>query len=71
MNKKILGVLLAAIVLLVMMTTGAMAENGSTHSHCVCGATHRDVGTHTTEETLTWTEISSADGYQRTEKKSE
>ncbi|MBQ9768056.1 MAG: InlB B-repeat-containing protein, partial [Lachnospiraceae bacterium] len=31
------------------------AAEGDTHAHCVCGATHKNVGDHTAEQTVTWT----------------
>jgi len=35
------------------------------HTHCICGETHKAIGTHTTEENPTWVAISSADDFTK------
>ena len=47
MKKRILSIILSIVMLVSLLPTTALAL--PSHSHCVCGATHSDIGDHTTE----------------------
>ena len=68
MKKKALSLLLTLALCLSLLPTAAWAtedeggsspaaQSGETHAdHCICGANHHVVGSHTNEKTVTWTE---------------
>lgn len=63
--KKVTSILLSLFLMLTLLPTTALAETGGTadtHTpHCICGATHTDVGDHETENVLTgWEAVSEA-----------
>lgn len=60
MKEKFLSILLTLCMALSLLPATAWAEDAdgasSGHTnHCVCGATHHEIGDHTAEKILTWT----------------
>ncbi len=59
MKKRLSAILLALCMVLSMTPTIALADGSAAtaHSHCICGATHTNVGDHTTDQSasITWT----------------
>lgn len=47
MRKKILSILLTLCMVLALMPATMAAYASETHSHCICGASHRVIGDHT------------------------
>ena len=59
-TKKLLGIVLCMALMLAYIPLTAFAADG--HSHPNCGATHTDIGDHTTScSDITWTKWDSAD----------
>ena len=62
MRKRITSLFLVLALCLSLLPTAALAaeneggESGESHTHCVCGAEHHDVGDHETKEEITFTE---------------
>ncbi len=53
MKKRIMSLLLAFVLICLMLPTTAFAAD--THTHCICGATHKAVGDHEAEVLTTFT----------------
>lgn len=59
-KKKLISILLVVAMMFSIMPTAVWADvetqgETPTHSnHCICGATHADVGDHTTAQAITW-----------------
>ena len=55
MRKRILNVLITLVMLVgLVIVMSVSASAAGEHTHCICGATHTDVGDHTVEQ-VTWT----------------
>lgn len=62
--KKILGVFLCMGMLMGLMPGGVLqlyAAGTAGHTHCLCGATHKTIGDHTTDTQTVFTAWTSAD----------
>ena len=55
MKKRILGVLIAVVILILMLPTAVFAADS--HTHCICGATHVSVGNHNAAVSTTFTAV--------------
>ena len=56
MKKRILGVLITLVMLIGLGTVMSISASAADeHTHCVCGATHANVGDHTAEQSVEWT----------------
>ena len=65
MKKRIMSFLLAFVLvatLLPMMSTTANAADS--HTHCICGKTHKNVGDHAAEVSTTFTAVTDQNGLQ-------
>ena len=62
MKKRILSFLLAFVLICLMLpTTGFAADS---HTHCICGKTHKSVGDHDAEVSTTFTAVTDQNGLQ-------
>ena len=61
MKKKILSVLLSLCMVCMLLPTTALAETETPHTHCICGATHSDVGDHNSAVAPTWLAVNDSD----------
>ena len=61
MKKKLLSVLLSLCMVCMLLPTTALAETETPHTHCICGATHSDVGDHNSAVALTWLAVNDSD----------
>ena len=55
MKKRILSFLLAFVLICLMLPTTAFAADS--HTHCICGKTHKNVGDHDAEVSTTFTAV--------------
>ena len=55
MKKRILGVLIAVVMLILILPTAVFAADS--HTHCICGATHVSVGNHNAAVSTTFTAV--------------
>lgn len=62
MKKRILCVLLAFVLICLMLPTTAFAADS--HTHCICGKTHKNVGDHDAEVSTTFTAVTDQNGLQ-------
>ena len=62
MKKRILSFLLAFVLICLMLPTTAFAADS--HTHCICGATHKAVGDHDAEVSTTFTAVTDQNGLQ-------
>lgn len=50
-GKRLLALFLCVCMVVMMVPVTARASG---HTHCLCGATHQNIGDHTAEESLEW-----------------
>ena len=62
MKKRILSFLLAFVLICLMLPTTAFAADS--HTHCICGKTHKNVGDHDAEVSTTFTAVTDQNGLQ-------
>ena len=62
MKKRILSFLLAFVLICLMLPTTAFAADS--HTHCICGKTHKNVGDHDAEVSTTFTAVTEQNGLQ-------
>ena len=62
MKKRILSFLLAFVLICLMLPTTAFAADS--HTHCICGKTHKNVGDHAAEVSTTFTAVTDQNGLQ-------
>ena len=62
MKKRILSFLLAFVLICLMLPTTAFAADS--HTHCICGTTHKNVGDHDAEVSTTFTAVTDQNGLQ-------
>ena len=62
MKKRILSFLLAFVLICLMLPTTAFAADS--HTHCICGKTHKNVGDHGAEVSTTFTAVTDQNGLQ-------
>ena len=55
MKKRIMSLLLAFVLICLMLPTTAFAA--ASHTHCICGKTHKNVGDHDAEVSTTFTAV--------------
>lgn len=60
--KRAVAVCLAVVMIAVMIPTTAFAANS--HTHCICGKTHKNVGKHDAEVSTTFTAVTDLNGLQ-------
>ncbi|MEE0946371.1 MAG: hypothetical protein U0M42_06070 [Acutalibacteraceae bacterium] len=60
--KRAVAVCLAVVMIAVMLPTTAFAAD--THTHCICGKTHKNVGDHAAEVSTTFTAVTDQNGLQ-------
>ena len=62
MKKRIMSFLLAFVLLCLMLP--ATANAAGSHTHCICGKTHKAVGDHDAEVSTTFTAVTDQNGLQ-------
>ena len=62
MKKRILSFLLAFVLICLMLPATAFAADS--HTHCICGKTHKNVGDHDAEVSTTFTAVTDQNGLQ-------
>lgn len=62
MKKRIMSLLLAFVLICLMLPTTAFAADS--HTHCICGKTHKNVGDHDAEVSTTFTAVTDQNGLQ-------
>jgi len=62
LKKRILSFLLAFVLICLMLPTTAFAADS--HTHCICGKTHKNVGDHDAEVSTTFTAVTDQNGLQ-------
>ena len=62
MKKRILSFLLAFVLICLMLPTTAFAADS--HTHCICGKTHKNVGDHDAQVSTTFTAVTDQNGLQ-------
>ena len=62
MKKRMLSFLLAFVLICLMLPTTAFAADS--HTHCICGKTHKNVGDHDAEVSTTFTAVTDQNGLQ-------
>ena len=62
MKKRIMSFLLAFVLICLMLPTTAFAADS--HTHCICGKTHKNVGDHGAEVSTTFTAVTDQNGLQ-------
>ena len=62
MKKRIMSFLLAFVLICLMLPTTAFAADS--HTHCICGKTHKNVGDHDAEVSTTFTAVTDQNGLQ-------
>ena len=62
MKKRIMSLLLAFVMVCLMLPTTAFAA--ASHTHCICGKTHKNVGDHDAEVSTTFTAVTDQNGLQ-------
>ena len=62
LKKRIMSFLLAFVLICLMLPTTAFAANS--HTHCICGKTHKNVGDHDAEVSTTFTAVTDQNGLQ-------
>ena len=62
MKKRILSFLLEFVLICLMLPTTAFAADS--HTHCICGKTHKNVGDHDAEVSTTFTAVTDQNGLQ-------
>ena len=62
MKKRILSFLLAFVLICLMLPATAFAAGS--HTHCICGKTHKNVGDHDAEVSTTFTAVTDQNGLQ-------
>lgn len=62
MEKRIMSFLLAFVLICLMLPTTAFAADS--HTHCICGKTHKNVGDHDAEVSTTFTAVTDQNGLQ-------
>ena len=62
MKKRIMSLLLAFVLICLMLPTTTFAAGS--HTHCICGKTHKNVGDHDAEVSTTFTAVTDHNGLQ-------
>ena len=62
MKKRIMSLLLAFVLICLMLPSTAFAADS--HTHCICGKTHKNVGDHDAEVSTTFTAVTDQNGLQ-------
>ena len=62
MKKRIMRLLLAFVLICLMLPATAFAADS--HTHCICGKTHKNVGDHAAEVSTTFTAVTDQNGLQ-------
>ena len=62
MKKRMLSFLLAFVLICLTLPTTAFAADS--HTHCICGKTHKNVGDHDAEVSTTFTAVTDQNGLQ-------
>ena len=62
MKKGIMSLLLAFVLIWLILPTTAFAADS--HTHCICGKTHKNVGDHDAEVSTTFTAVTDQNGLQ-------
>ena len=62
MKKRIMSLLLAFVLSCLMLPTTAFAADS--HTHCICGKTHKNVGDHDAEVSTTFIAVTDQNGLQ-------
>ena len=62
MKKRIMSFLLAFVLICLMLPATAFAADS--HTHCICGKTHKNVGDHAAEVSTTFTAVTDQNGLQ-------
>ena len=62
MKKRILSFLLTLVLICSLLPTAAFAADS--HTHCICGKTHKNVGDHDAEVSTTFTAVTDQNGLQ-------